>query len=111
MKSETKKLWKKITTIALLTAGNMIFFLTIWLANKYDHVSLDQFIYQMKAPATGAESSLTNSAIIRVGLFGALLTGFEIFIYLLCSGFFKEQFKESAKYIKFCGWRICKFIT
>ena len=34
-----------------LLAGNLLFFLTIWMASKYDNVTLDQFIYQMKSSA------------------------------------------------------------
>ena len=58
----------------LLLAGNLLFFLTIWMATKYDKVTLDQFVYQMKSSAVGANSDLINSAAVRVGLFGVALT-------------------------------------
>lgn len=111
MNSSKKLLWRNILSVVGLTCGNLLFFLTIWLANKYDHVSIDQFIYQMKAPAIGAESSLLNSAIIRVGLFGLLLTALEIGIYLLCSAFFKDRFRDNEKYLAFCRSKLSRFVT
>lgn len=103
--------WRHIAAVSGLLAGNLLFFLTIWLANKYDHVSIDQFIYQMKSPATGAERSLLNSALVRVVLFGVLLTGAQIVLYLMMSGYFSKQFKDSKKYVKFCTHKVCRFIT
>ncbi|MBE6981300.1 MAG: LTA synthase family protein [Ruminococcaceae bacterium] len=91
--------------------GCLIFFLTIWMGNKYDRVTLDQFIYQMKSPATGANSSLLNSAFIQVGLFGILTTAFFIFLYLLVSGRLTKLFKNSAKYTKFYSRKFCKYLT
>ena len=61
-----------------LLAGNLLFFLTIWMASKYDRVTLDQFIYQMKSSAAGANRNLINSAVIRVGLFGVAATALEL---------------------------------
>ena len=103
--------WRNIAAITGLLLGNLLFFLTIWLANKYDRVSIDQFIYQMKAPATGAERSLLNSAFIRVGLFGILLTAAEIMLYMAMSGRFKHRFHNSKKYISFCACKACRYIT
>ena len=91
--------WRGILSIIGLLFGNLLVFLTIWLANKYDHVSLDQFIYQMKSPATGANRSLLNSAWIRVGLYGIILTTIEIIAYLAMSGALKKLFKDSVYYL------------
>lgn len=103
--------WRGILSVIGLLIGNLLVFLTIWLANKYDHVSLDQFIYQMKSPATGANRSLLNSAWIRVGLFGIILTAIEIILYLAMSGSFKKIFKDSVCYLKFCSNKFCCYIT
>ena len=43
--------WHGALMALILLAGNLLFFLTIWLASKYDKVTLDQFIYQMKSSA------------------------------------------------------------
>lgn len=110
-KFPSKRFWYYFFSLLLLILGNMIFFLTVWMGNKYDHVYIDQFIYQMKAPATGAESALMSSAYIRVALFGILLTAAEIIGYLLVSGYYKEKFKNAAKYLKFCATGFSRFIT
>lgn len=70
-----------LLALALL-AGNLLFFLTIWMASKYDKVTLDQFIYQMKSSAAGANRSIFNSAVVRVGVFGVVSTVLE----LRCTG-------------------------
>lgn len=110
-KLPSKRFWGWFFTILMLAAGNAIFFLTVWMANKYDHVYIDQFIYQLKAPATGAERTLLGSGIVRVGLFDLLLTVAEIYGYLLCAGKFKHKFQDAAKYMKFCASGFARFIT
>ncbi len=67
-----------------LLAGNLIFFLTIWMASKYDKVTLDQFVYQMKSSAAGANRSLANSALVRVGGFGVGAAVLEFGYYRHC---------------------------
>ncbi len=110
-KFPSKIFWGWFFGIFMLLAGNLVFFLTVWMANKYDHVYIDQFIYQLKAPTTGAERTLLGSGIIRVGLFGILLTVTEIYAYLLCSGLFKNKFRNTAKYLKICSSSFCRFIS
>ena len=110
-KFPSKRFWAWFFGIFMLLAGNLVFFLTVWMANKYDHVYIDQFIYQMKAPATGAERTLLGSGVVRVGVFGILLTVAEIYAYLLCSGFFKNKFRDAAKYLKICSSGFCRFIS
>jgi phosphoglycerol transferase len=71
-------------SLALL-AGNLLFFLTVWMASKYDKVTLDQFIYQMKSSAAGANRSLMGSAVVRVGVFGVVSTLVQLGLYRLCA--------------------------
>ena len=52
-----------------------------------------------------------NSAYIRVGLFAILLTVAQVFAYLLASGYYKDRFKNAAKYLKVCSGKFCQFIT
>lgn len=74
--------------VAFLTflLANLLMFLTIWMSEKYDQVSLDQFIYQLKTSTAGANSKLVNTAYIRVGVFGVTLTLLEAVVYLFASG-------------------------
>ena len=43
--------WRTVGMVLALLAGNLLFFLTIWMVNKYDKVTLDQFIYAAKSSA------------------------------------------------------------
>ena len=94
-----------------LLAGNLLFFLTIWMASKYDKVTLDQFIYQMKSSAAGANSSITNSAVIRVGVFGIAATILELVLYKLCSGNVRQNLRQSKTYIRFRATGFARFVS
>ena len=72
---------KHIVAIIMLLLANLMVFLTIWLLSKYDQISLDQVIFQMKTSAAGANSNLMNSAYIRVGVFGVVSTLIQILAY------------------------------
>lgn len=100
---------KQIAAIILLLAANLVLFLTIWLMNKYDQVYLDQVIFQMKSSSEGVHNELANSAVIRVGLFGILLTAVEVPLYGLLSGAFINRFQDNGRYIAYCGKKICYF--
>lgn len=97
--------------ILLLFVSNLLLFLGKWLGNKYDDVSLDQFIYQLKTSAAGAHSELVNSVIVQVFLFAIIMTALEILLYLLCSGYFMDRWKQNRYYVQFCAARLCRFIT
>ena len=75
-----------IASIVVLLAGNLMFFLTVWLLSKYDQVRLDQVIFQMKTSAAGANRSLLGSAFVRVGGFGVGATLIEVFLHMWLSG-------------------------
>ena len=93
----------------LLLGGNLLFFFTIWLLSKYDNIDLDQVLFQMKSPASGAHKNLLNSAFLRVGVFGFLSTALDIFLYYLLSGRLKKAFQKHAKYISYCNTKVCRF--
>lgn len=103
--------WKHLLEAVVLLAGNLLLFLTIWLANKYDDVSLDQFIYQMKSSAAGANRSIFNSALIRVGGFGIAATVLEMILYQLCAGQVKDAWKRNRRYIRFRASGFSRFIV
>ena len=98
-------------TAAGLLAGNLVFFLTVWMASKYDKVTLDQFIYAAKSSAAGANSSLTNSAVLRVGVLGAAVTALELMLYWLCSGNVQNNLKNTWLYRKLRGTRFSRFLV
>ena len=95
----------------LLLAGNLLFFLTIWMASKYDKVTLDQFIYQMKSSAVGANRHLINSASVRVGLFGVAATALELLLYRMCIGEVRQTLLRHRTYIRFRATRFAKFVS
>ena len=111
MEQNKKRKWLNVLALVGLLAANLIFLLTIWLANKYDKVSLDQFIYQLKSSAAGANRSLAKSVWVRVGLYGALLTAAEVFGYFLVSGKLSKLLHQNKVYLKLCTTKICRFIT
>ena len=90
-----------------LLAGNLLFFLTIWMASKYDKVTLDQFIYQMKSSAVGANRSIFNSAVLRVGVFGVVSTILQLRLYCLCAG----KLKRSHCFPRFRASRFARFVV
>ncbi len=104
------KINKKAILAALLwLGGNLLFFFTIWLLSKYDNIDLDQVLFQMKSPASGAHKNLLNSAFLRVGVFGFVSAGLGIFLYYLLSGRLKKLFRNRAKYLSYCNTKICNF--
>lgn len=97
-----------ITSAILLLLGNLLFFLTVWLLNKYDAINLDQIIYQLKTSTAGANKSILGSAYIRVGGFAILLTVAEVLLYRLFSGLAKKFYK-SEKYKKYTATACCRW--
>lgn len=101
---------KRVLSAILMLACNLLFFLTIWLANKYDDVSIDQFLFQMKSSAAGANRSLMNSAYVRVGVFSVVATLLEVLGFLLISGRWKGRLQDE-RYARLVGSRACRFFT
>ncbi len=110
MAKEKKPINKKlITALVILVLGNVLFFLTLWLLGKYDNIYLDQILFQLKSPAVGANKSLMNSAYIRVGGFGALLTVIEVLLFYVLSGRLRNKLGSFKGYVKYCATKTCKF--
>ncbi len=100
--SNNKKVNKKlIAWLVILFLGNLLFFFTIWLLRKYDHIYLDQILFQLKSPANGANRSLAGSVVIQVGVYPILLTAAQVFSYLFLGGFIKK-FKANERYARYC---------
>lgn len=109
MEPEEKSRRKSIISVVFLFLGNVLFFLTIWLLQKYDKVCIDQFLFQMKTSSSGVHRTLAGSAVVRVGLFSVIATMLEVFLYQLLSGRMREKMKKHHSYIVYCTTKICSF--
>lgn len=108
--TETRKKCIRFGAGALLTLlGNIIFFLTVWLLQKYDKVCFDQILYQISTSTVGTPKNLSFSAVLRVGGFTVLATAAEIFLYLFLSGRLKRIFGRFRIYVSYSSKRICSF--
>ena len=103
----------KIASIILAFLGNVIFFLTVWLLNQYDHVRIDQFLFQLKSNSEGVHSEIALNAVLLVGGLGISVTLLEIMLYRILSGNVKgklrECFLKHKKYINYCAGKFCDF--
>ncbi len=106
---EKKVRRKLIAALLILLLGNLLLFLTIWLLQKYDNVSSDQILFQIKSPASGAHNDLMSSAVVRVGGFGILLTVIELFLYQLLSGGLREKLHNHCRYREYCSTKFPVF--
>lgn len=109
-KNKKKRNKKNIAALIILLAGNALFLLTIWLASKYDRVTLDQFVYQMKSSAIGTIPSLTGSVIFTVGVLGVLITAVEAVLFMFLTGKIGKRFHENKIYKKLSGNCINRFV-
>lgn len=110
MSKQTKNYKKSnVAALFLLLAGNLLFLCTLWLMSKYDHVLLDQIIYQLKTSAAGANRSLMNNAYVYVILFGILLTAGEFFLWWIGTGKMANWKEKYCKYSAFCEGKVCAF--
>lgn len=102
------------TTVAacvLVLAANLLFFLTQWLATRYDRISLEQILYQMQTSISGTSKNLTSSAVVRVGLFGVLMTLVQIGTYRVLSGQARFLFRNRQWYCRYCSGKVCGFFA
>ena len=100
---------KSIFSLILLFAGNFLFFLTLWLAQKYEVVYLDQFLYQMKTSAAGVHRALAGSAFVRVGVFFLVTSLVELQLYRLLSGRAGIRLARSERYARYRSGRVSAF--
>lgn len=109
MLATLKKNKKTILSILLLFGANFLFFLTLWLAQKYEKVYLDQFLYQMKTSAAGVHRALAGSAFIRVGVFFLVASLAELLLYQLLSGRLIDRLRSCQGYVKYSTGQVCAF--
>ncbi len=91
----------RIAAIVLLFLGNLFLFLTIWLRDSYDEVSLENMLFQLKTSSEGVHAVLTSSWIVRVGLFTVVLTVLIVFLYRLLFGKYSHLIKNAAWHSSF----------
>ena len=108
-KQKQKNKKSHIAALVLLLLGNLLFLLTLWLLSKYDHILLDQVIYQLKTSTAGANRDLMGSAYIQVILFGILLTVAEFYLWRFLSGNMEKYEQRYCKYATFCKGKVCCF--
>ncbi|MGI6280010.1 MAG: hypothetical protein ACOYJS_05565, partial [Acutalibacteraceae bacterium] len=104
-KNKTKRNIAWVTLILLL--ANIVFFLTVWLMTEYEKVLLDQFIYQLKSPVTGAENSIVGNGFLYMGGFAFSLTAIETLLFLLLTGRLSKVFKFK-KYLSYTKTKFCQ---
>lgn len=107
-KDKRQKRWR-IGALIFALLGNLLVFLTIWLLSKYDKISLDQVLYQMKTSAAGANSNVLNSAYIRVGVFGVAATVIEVLLYRLLKKNV-DGWSEAKKYTRLKLAKIATYV-
>ncbi len=100
---------RSVLSIVLLLLGNIVFFLTLWLLQKYDKIALDQCLFQIKTSSSGVNFDLAGGAVLQVGGFSIGSTVLEVLIYRLLSGKFKDKLRNNRRYISYCTTKVCDF--
>lgn len=91
----------RITAIVFVFLGNLLLFLTIWLRDSYDEVSLENMLFQLKTSSEGVHAVLTSSWIVRVGLLTVLLTLLAVFLYRILFGKYSHLLKNKSWHVSF----------
>lgn len=100
---------KIITATVLLLLANFLFFLMLWLLDRYDKVQFDQILYQIKSPIAGTNGGILGSALISIFLYGTLAAMAEAFIYVLFAGIFSGNLIKLKKYAAYSATRVAQF--
>lgn len=108
-KASKKRTAKLVTACFLVLCANLLFFLLLWLIDRYDEVQFDQILYQIKSPVAGTSGTIVWDAILRVVLVGALICAFEVLLYLFLAGKLTGWFARFKKYIAYSTSRAAAF--
>lgn len=109
---ENKK-WVKILALILVIWGNGMVFLTLWLTRKYDRITFDQVIFQIKTSAAGANHSLMGSAYMQVGVFTAIAVIAEYYAYRFLSGdlpSWEHRWRNTQSYLRHYSGKFATFL-
>ena len=109
--TETKKqsVGKIITAAVLLLLANYLFFLMLWLLDRYDKVQFDQILYQVKSPIAGTNGGILGSAMISIFLYGTIAALIFALLYLLIAGIFAGNLLKIKKYMAYSVTRVAAF--
>lgn len=100
---------KVVFASIFVLGGNLLFFLMLWIANKYDDVQFDQILYQLKSPVAGTNGDIVSSAIFDVVFIGVILTFAEIFTVFFLTGSLKKLYGRFAFYAKVSTTKLAGF--
>ncbi len=99
---------KELATYLLMLLATFFVFLALWLVQKYDNIRLDQILFQIRTPASGATSNLKWSASVRVGLFTAIGFLIEVLLYRLLTGKTYFYLPKKEWYCQYRQKAVCK---
>ena len=91
----------RIAAVVLLFLGNLLLFLTLWLRDSYDEVSLENMLFQLKTSSEGVHAALTSSWIVKVGILTVLFTLAFVFLYRLLFGKYSHLIKNASWHLSF----------
>ncbi len=100
----------RIAAIVFVFLGNLFLFLTLWLHNHYDEVSLENMLFQLKTSSEGVYASLTSSWIFSVGLLSVLCTLAFVFLYRLLFGKYIPLLKNADWHTSFSKTAVYRFL-
>ncbi len=101
---------KLVFAIIFVVGGNLLFFLMLWIRNKYDDVQFDQILYQLKSPVAGTNGDIVSSAMFDVVFTGCLVAFAEIFTVFFLSGSLKKLYIRFAFYAKLSTTKVAHFL-
>ncbi len=108
-KNPKKDTARLVAASILILLANLLFFLMVWIIDRYDEVHFDQILYQLKSPASGTSATIIWDAILRIVVVGVLVAVLEIFLYLFLSGRLADKLKRIQKYVIYSASRVAAF--
>ena len=109
-KTSKKHIAKIITACILVLLANLLFFLMLWILDRYDEVQFDQILYQIKSPVAGTSGTILGDAMIRVVLVGTLVAAAQILVYIFFAGKLNKWFGKIKRYVAYSASRVAAFL-
>jgi len=108
-KISKKRIWALVFAGIFTVAANLIFFALRFLKSMYDHVYIDQLLYQLKASITGTNAELSGNAVFSIVGLGLIVSAVEIFLWVIISGNAKAIFGKFVGYVTFAAGKVAAF--
>ena len=109
-KTSKKRIAKPTAACILVLASSLLFFLLLWLIDRYDNVQFDQILYQLKSPASGTSPGIVVDALLRIVLAGIVVAAVVILFYLLIAGKLGRWLGRFKRYVSYSTSRAAHFI-